>query len=112
MSGLENQARELLAKNFEKAGGAETARILRNGRSDYASLVAIAAIVEALISAPPGWKLVPVEPTAEMSQAMHNAQLEVEPDCKTSYGPSITDDAIYRSQYRAALDAAPKPEGE
>ncbi|MDI3904631.1 hypothetical protein ACVZDO_27135 [Pseudomonas aeruginosa] len=50
-------------------------------------------------SVPEGWKLVPVEPTEDVLEAIHN-------------GGYVGDDQELRQFYQAILDAAPAPGGE
>ncbi|HEJ4837989.1 TPA: hypothetical protein SL605_000776 [Pseudomonas aeruginosa] len=58
-----------------------------------------APIAQAQHSVPEGWKLVPVEPTEDVLDAIHN-------------GGYVGDDQELRWFYQAILDAAPAPGGE
>lgn len=49
--------------------------------------------------APEGWKLVPVEPTEDLLEAIHN-------------GGYVGDDQELRQFYQSILDAVPSPGGE
>jgi hypothetical protein len=73
MTDLDKMARELLADQYERdLPGSGIAKKLRGeftGLLRVADIIALAAIRDALLTAPPGWKLVPVEPTMEMQEA-------------------------------------------
>lgn len=71
MTDLDKMARELLAAEYGKAGSRRFAEDLRSGCDigDSDTAYAVQAIRAALLAAPPGWKLVPVEPTEEMETA-------------------------------------------
>ena len=63
MTDLDQMARDLLGGEYQKAPAA-------NPKCNFCTEtwdVAIAATRAALLTAPPGWKLVPVEPTDEMA---------------------------------------------
>jgi len=73
----------------------------------YAALTAALA-QPASSRVPTGWKLVPVEPTEAMIQAMHDVCLaDIPPDGHSEhYGPTTSANAIYKAQYAAMLAAA------
>ncbi|EPO7644427.1 hypothetical protein ACUHM9_004979 [Pseudomonas aeruginosa] len=58
-----------------------------------------APVAQAQHSVPEGWKLVPVDPTEDLLEAIHN-------------GGYVGDDRELRQFYQAILDAAPAPGGE
>ncbi|HBP6102221.1 TPA: hypothetical protein L5766_10640 [Pseudomonas aeruginosa] len=58
-----------------------------------------APVAQAQHSGPEGWKLVPVDPTEDLLEAIHN-------------GGYVGDDRELRQFYQAILDAAPAPGGE
>ncbi|HEJ4855670.1 TPA: hypothetical protein SL612_005969 [Pseudomonas aeruginosa] len=74
---------------------AEAALCLRNRLDDLLA----AAPAQAQHSVPEGWKLVPVEPTEDVLDAIHN-------------GGYVGDDQELRQFYQDILDAAPAPGGE
>ncbi|MBI8610318.1 hypothetical protein JEZ48_16930 [Pseudomonas aeruginosa] len=74
---------------------AEAALCLRNRLDDLLA----AAPAQAQHSVPEGWKLVPVEPTEDVLDAIHN-------------GGYVGDDQELRWFYQAILAAAPAPGGE
>lgn len=68
MADLMQQARELLAVEYEREGRAYLAHSVRTKHAP-SETAAIAAIAAALRAAPEGFVLVPVEPTEEMIEA-------------------------------------------
>ncbi|HCW0424829.1 TPA: hypothetical protein OW323_000255 [Pseudomonas aeruginosa] len=74
---------------------AEAALCLRNRLDDLLA----APVAQAQHSVPEGWKLVPVEPTEDVLEAIHN-------------GGYVGDDQELRWFYQSILAAAPAPGGE
>ena len=76
MTDLDKMARELLAAEYVRDGATHAPDCIRREatltRLEYRSVRAIRA---ALLTAPPGWKLVPVEPTDEMVDAASEAHM-------------------------------------
>lgn len=105
MDDLDTMARELLAAEYERdRPGSEIAARLRGGLSGQlstAATVALAAVRTALLTAPPGYALVPIEPTGEMLRAALRAPCSGHPE---------TGGQSCRSIYRAMIAAAPEPE--
>lgn len=75
MTELDKMARELLAAEFDARLAAGTADMIRTGDEDRVYSAFLDAIRAALLTAPPGWKLVPVEPTDEMVDAASEAHM-------------------------------------
>ena len=98
MTDLDKIARELLAAELARDGWAgELAAVLLADRPDDARVpgnMALSVIRAALLTAPPGYVLVPVEPTPRMSAAGFCADEGHDP----------------AGVYRAMLAAAPEPE--
>lgn len=80
MTDLDKLARELLADQYDcDLPGSWIAKKLRGefeGQLRVADINALAAIRTALLAAPPGWKLVPVQPTDAMLRAAQSAWLD------------------------------------
>lgn len=70
---------------------------------DYGHGDVVAAIRAALLTAPPGWKLVPVEPTEEMVDA---SMISV---ALSKYGRRATLRVLGARAWGAMLAAAPEP---
>lgn len=100
MTDLDEMARNLLAAEHRRRGSHLHAdRIIADTTARENS--ALAAIRAALLNAPPGWKLVPAEPTGEMLRAALRAPCSGHPE---------TGGQSYRGIYRAMIAAAPEPE--
>ncbi len=79
MTDLDKMARELLADQYEcDLPWSEIAKRLRGefeGQLRVADIIALAAIRAALLTAPPGWKLVPIPPTDDMIEAAQDSHM-------------------------------------
>lgn len=75
MTDLDKQARELVASEYERDGFMQTAGMLRAGHGVYTAEPALRATRAALLTAPPGYVLVPVVPTDEMVDAASDAHM-------------------------------------
>lgn len=95
MSDLDKMARKILAAGYEADGQVHTARFVRSGTLE--ATAEIAAIRTALLTAPPGRVLVPVEPTQEMLDEV----------CSSDGIEPWTDD-VMASTYQAMIAAAPE----
>lgn len=97
MTDLDKMARELLAAEYERdRPGSEIAARLRGGlpgQLSTAATVALAAVRTALVTAPPGYALVPAGPTDEQLMWMDGH-----------------DEASLRRAYAGLIAAAPEPE--
>ena len=94
MADLDKMARELLAEEFVKEG--YSSGTAEDMALDGVRIPAIRAIRAALLAAPPGYVLVPVEPTQEMAEAYDTAAMEV-----------VGEPPLFRADcYRAMLTAA------
>lgn len=71
MTDLDKMARELLAAEYDRTATVWHAQMLRSTMPITTSVDkrAVNAIRTALLTAPPGYRLVPVEPTPEMETA-------------------------------------------
>ena len=75
MSDTTQEALNLLAAEYSKIGNTFRAEDIRNGRVNADEHLAVNAIRAALLTAPPGWKLVPIPPTEEMIDAASDAHM-------------------------------------
>lgn len=76
MNELDKMARELLAAEYERHGHTLRAAECLGGRNDLIrSEQALHVIRTALLTAPPGWKLVPIPPADEMIDAANDAHM-------------------------------------
>lgn len=73
MDDLDKMARELLAAELRRRGLGAVARAVVNG--SYDDEPEHSAIRAALLTAPPGWKLVPIPPTDDMIEAAQEAHM-------------------------------------
>ena len=71
MSEIDKMAREMLGGEYKKANAVNPKCNFCTDTWD----VAIAATRAALLAAPPGWKLVPVQPTDEMIDSAEDAHM-------------------------------------
>ena len=103
---LDKLAWELLAAAFDAAESAKQGDQIRAG-TDTAPVVghALAAIRAALLAAPPGWKLVPVEPTPMMIATF---RADNEHGALSWMTHTALRCADFRSRYAGMLAAAPK----
>lgn len=105
MNDLNKMARELLTAEYERdRPGSDTAARLRGGLSGQlstAATVALAAIRAALLTAPPGYVLVPAELPVEMEVAF----------CEQWFSKRrAIDDPRMQDCWAAMITAAPEPE--
>ena len=91
--------RESDLERLNKPGIVGSAGSLWNGPREGFVPVYTEPVAQAQHSVPEGWKLVPVEPTEDVLDAIHN-------------GGYVGDDQELRWFYQAILDAAPAPGGE
>ena len=73
MTDLDKMARELLAAEYSKIGNTFRAEDIRKGRVNSDEHLAVNAIRTALMTAPPDYRLVPVEATDAMVEAAAEA---------------------------------------
>ncbi|HFL6901373.1 TPA: hypothetical protein ACG4PB_005296 [Pseudomonas aeruginosa] len=85
--------------NCEPAGETNVVECCCDEYAEEFKLLAAAPGNSAQHSVPEGWKLVPVDPTEDLLEAIHN-------------GGYVGDDRELRQFYQAILDAAPAPGGE
>lgn len=98
---LDKMARELLAAEYDRTANTGAAQMLRSTMPICVSVDkrAVNAIRTALLTAPPGWKLVPVELPVEMEVAF----------CEQWFAKRrAIDDPEMQDCWDAALDAAPE----
>ena len=69
MADLDKMARELLAQANERLGLRWASGRIRDGDMDAHEREFCNTIRAALLTAPPGWRLVPIEPTPKMVEA-------------------------------------------
>ena len=99
MTDLDKMARELLAQwHLDRGLSEKVARDCRNGVIDIPDIYGD-LIRAALLTAPPGYRLVPIIPTDAMRQAAHRAPL---------FGHPETGGQSYPGIYRAMIAAAPE----
>lgn len=113
MTDLDKMARELLAAECAAAGNKNTAAVIASGNNAILTRAAIDAIHAALLTAPTGWKLVPMEPDAKQIEEGAKAIVSWEegsvwPD---SWGDAHAERARReaRKAYVAMVDEAPQP---
>ena len=99
MTDLDKMARELLAAEFDARLAAGTADMIRTGDEDRVYSAFLDAIRAALLTAPPGYALVPIIPTDAMRQAAHRAPFSGHPE---------TGGQSYKAIYQAMIAAAPE----
>ena len=75
MSDTTQEALNFLAAEYSKIGNTFRAEDIRNGRVSADEHLAVNAIRAAILSAPPGYVVVPVEPTPEMIDAASDAHM-------------------------------------
>ena len=100
MTDLDKIAREMLAAECAAAGNKNTAAVIASRNNAILTQAAIDAIRAALLTAPPGYVLVPAEPTGEMLRAALRAPCSGHPETGGQSYPDI---------YRAMLAAAQEP---
>lgn len=102
MTDLDKMARELLAAEWERDGIIFVPDCIRHEEMlTKMEQREIRAITAALLTAPPGYRLVPIVPTDAMRQAAHRAPLSGHPE---------TGGQSYKAIYQAMIAAAPEPE--
>ena len=100
MTDLDKMARELLARRLDDWGHPQEAQSVREGEDLKYYEGELVLIRDALLNAPPGYVLVPAEPTGEMLRAALRAPCNGHPE---------TGCQSHRGIYRAMLAAAPEP---